>query len=442
VTSVPTPPTEPVPVTPVFTSSTGRDLRHNPDLDDLFGEPTTTNPPVLPTSELKDLVDDFLARQAASTGVPASIPAAQPASTPVQQPQTSPTALPPPALPPLTAVPIQQTPQGQQPPPLPPPVSALPPPLPFDPLAAAEEAMRKEERQRQADEARRTIDPEFDQRKREEEQRKQEAEDRKGREGYHYAADAMGRMGIPGAGIVSSLATANPLMVGMAIADAVKNALSEITAFGSRGAQATMNFDAMGLQRGFGDLASNIPIVGGLFGGLINATANLSDAMLDTARRLSSYSSELAAGVAQLDVDRIMRDIERARTHGPDILAAVERRREYEDRMEQVWEKLMPIVLDFLSSMTDMLENQGPAIATTLRAFLVILLAIAEAIGTVLTWLGLGVGRLASIDDSVRPVRSEPPFLADVMGLVAPPGTVAARDGRGSMGIGAPSFGR
>jgi len=312
------------------------------------------------------------------------------------------------------------------------------PEMPFDPMQAAIDAKEKQDRAKNIENARRSIDPEFDRRRQEEEDKEREKEEyeagRSRREKMHYGGQAMGQLGIPGAGIVSAAATGNLPAVGMAVLataiNAVEKAVNAVMQTGKQGAMGVMSFDPMQINRGFADLASNVPIVGGLFGGLINTTLDLSDAMMNTARRLSAYNGELAAGMARIDVERLMRDIERARTHGPELLAAAERRATFEEKWSELIDKMMPTVLAFLEEMMSFLEENAPMIANVMMAILRILAAIANMIFLPLR-LVPGISALfadvAAIRDSVRPT-TESPFFSEIIGMFAP-STVTPRPG-------------
>lgn len=257
-------------------------------------------------------------------------------------------------------------------------------------VQAAVDAMEREQLTKRAEVVRRQIDGEYRQRKDAEEKldnRRKELADQSARAGQQGAVAAgLAGLGIPGAktaqgvlggaaagrqaatsatsllgGGEAALAAAGPIGAavgaGIAVVSMVMKKLQEgiETVFKMGGAIAS--FDPQKLARGFADMAGNVPLVGGLLGGLAHGILDLSDSLDATTRRLAQYNPELAVHMAEREIKNIERDIRRANEFGPQMLETAQARDTMNEKLQEIMDDLMgtliPIVTELLSWVTD-----------------------------------------------------------------------------------------
>lgn len=222
-----------------------------------------------------------------------------------------------------------------------------------------------------------------------------------------FAAFGLSAAGMPGlAGVAGSFAAFGP--AGAAVAGVsmllgkMKEMVEGIVQAGGKLASSVMTFDPISLNRGFADLAGKVPVIGGIFGGLINVTLDLSEAMMATAKRLSQYDAGLAMAMARVEIRRIERDMERAARHGPEIVSAVERRLLFEEKWSQFMDKMMPTILNILEQLMGILEENSPAIASAVVVILKVMVMIAQVFAGLMDFLVPGMGALLSSASSLE----------------------------------------
>ncbi len=170
-------------------------------------------------------------------------------------------------------------------------------------------------------------------------------------------AGILGQLGMPNLGKALGLAAggANPISVaiaGMTVAFSV--AEKGVKQFGESAA-AIASGDAVGLARSFGSLAGQIPIVGGMFQGMVNAGLDAMEGMTAQARRLARYDAGLAMAVAQFDVNQILRDIQTAPQRAPALIRGMAARETFQIRMEQIMTDRLPQIITFIEFIIDKL---------------------------------------------------------------------------------------
>ena len=111
------------------------------------------------------------------------------------------------------------------------------------------------------------------------------------------------------------------------------------------------------MARGFADLASKVPLVGGLMGALGHGILDLSDAIGSTSERLSAYNGELAMQLANREVQLMQLDIRRAQQFGPQLMAANEARFRFQDKMNAFMDKYTPLFLAVAEKLLDMIGS-------------------------------------------------------------------------------------
>lgn len=277
--------------------------------------------------------------------------------------------------------------------------------------------MAKDRDQQMLDQARRQLDPTFAKRKEEEAQKKADSDTTRN---ATFTAMALGAAGMPGlARIPAMYATGRQVgsqvgnMMGAApgmgaaiggpvgaVVAAVQYAMDKVregieAAFRIGGAMLSLDPDR--LARGFADLVSKVPLLGGLMGAAAHGVLDFADAIHSTAQRLSAYSGILASQLAQQDIIRIQRDIFRAQQFGPQIAAAENVRFAFEQRLENFMDRHMPTMLTIataiLDAVSDLIDLPG-----RVNRFMVERVAdVIEAINTVVP------GNL--LDDVVKELR-------------------------------------
>jgi hypothetical protein len=171
-----------------------------------------------------------------------------------------------------------------------------------------------------------------------------------------------------GAGGGAMLAAAGPIGAAVAVAHMAKEKIEALAAASFKAAKSIAEFDAEGLARSFADLAKQVPVVGGVLGGLVGGILDLADGVFRTAQRLSEYNGALAVQMAELEVRQIQRDIRRAQELGPQLVAAVEARQEFQEKMQKIMDKLAPILIKAaelgMNALTSMVEIAAQGLRT------------------------------------------------------------------------------
>lgn len=252
-------------------------------------------------------------------------------------------------------------------------------------LEQAKRDMENEQARKLQDQARREIDPGYAKKKDEEDERRRQREENAERsqlaQRATFTAMALGQAGMGGlakipAGFAAGMqgGAAATKMTGIpglealggpagAITAAVKLAIDKLT----EGIQAAfkigaaiVSFDADRLARGFADLATKVPLVGGLMGALGHGILDLSDSIANTAQHLSQYNGALATQLANYEVEQINRDIRRAQQFGPEIMAAMESRQEFQRKLNEFMDRYTPMFLKIaekcLAALTSLMD--------------------------------------------------------------------------------------
>lgn len=139
-----------------------------------------------------------------------------------------------------------------------------------------------------------------------------------------------------------------------ALASAASNAAVAAGNFAAAG----MSFNGTQIARGMFDLAGAIPVVGGAISTFGSTILGLGDAVANTANRLAQYSPQLAMQQAMFEVRSIFRDMERAQDPAlvATLEAAMEARKQFEEKMEDMFLEFAPTVLEVLKFIFDMLK--------------------------------------------------------------------------------------
>jgi hypothetical protein len=166
---------------------------------------------------------------------------------------------------------------------------------------------------------------------------------------------------MPGAaGIFGAAMTGNYAAIGLSLfTTAIQGAEKGVKSFGEAAASIAGG-DAQGLARAFTGLTGQIPIVGGIIGGLGNAVLDVSDALMAQGRRLSQYNATLAIEFARFDVQNIMRDIRRSQD--PAVLEGVRASMEARNRLQDTIDKYKPAIVKFATVGLSVLETLMTAV--------------------------------------------------------------------------------
>ena len=301
-------------------------------------------------------------------------------------------------------------------------------------MERAREAEQRRREQQQIEQARRILDPVFAKKKDEDEAA---AGQRQRIQTASLGAMALGAAGMPGLAKIpagyaigaqagqavsqvsqnlgfGAMAAAGPVggIVG-AVTGAVKLVMDKIeeamkAAFKIGGAM--ISFDPDRFARGMADLVGKVPLVGGLMGGLAHGILDLSDAIGHTAERLAQYNGALATQIAQFEVIRIQRDINRANQFGPQIMAANEARFRFQQKLEDLIDRFTPMFLKIAETLLDMVSALAD-LPGTLQGFMTghvaTLLegmqAIAQTIGLNPAWLSEAIRQLRTVANNTAP---------------------------------------
>jgi hypothetical protein len=162
------------------------------------------------------------------------------------------------------------------------------------------------------------------------------------------AANVASTFGLPGAGLLGALATGGPLGIAGAAVGMFTSTIQKATSAAGNFAVAALSFNGSQIARSIFDLAGNIPVVGGIISGFGNAVLGAGDAMRGLAERLSAYNPGLAVTLAMQEVRQVFRDMERANRLGPDLARAVETRRQFEEKLEDLILQYAPQIIQML----------------------------------------------------------------------------------------------
>ncbi len=281
---------------------------------------------------------------------------------------------------------------------------------------AAREQMEKEQGRMQdqagIDRARRQIDPAYARRKDAEEDQAALAARRARAGDVAKGAFIAQQAGVPGAGAVAgvsgALAAAGPIGAIVAAADmagkAVAGAVETVGKWA--GAMAGLELKTQDVIRGFSDLASNVPIIGGILGAFGNTIAGLMDGLDKTTKRLAQYSPELATQQAQFEVASILRDIKRAQELGPQLLEFNQRKFEMDQRLQDIQQKLIEKLIPFLEDILPAVEDLLPQLAVAVEILAKILIAVAKTPSMLAELSGMGILMRATADSTAETAKN------------------------------------
>ena len=183
------------------------------------------------------------------------------------------------------------------------------------------------------------------------------------------AKGGLGNIGAAaGGGTAGVLAQASALAgpvaaVGMAAKELEKAFIRTIDNVGRFG-KSIMAIDADGFVREVNNLVKQVPILGGVLGAAGDAFMGILDSAEGTANRLAQYNPQLAMAQAQVEVRRILNDIQRAQRLGPQLADFLQRRQEQRERLEEIMvrlaDKLLPVVTDIMEAITTLVTQIEP----------------------------------------------------------------------------------
>ena len=217
-------------------------------------------------------------------------------------------------------------------------------------------AMKKErEEQRTANQEARSAQSELD---RVERQRKEAERERAQKEKNVFTSvkggfDTAGMTGIGGIVGAAGGGPVSAALVGVGmLGDMAKGAANSVREFALAFAQG----DPMALGRGFANLLGNVPLVGGALSGLANTVFDISDGIEKQAHQLARFSPEISIQLAEMEVRNLEREMERARTMGPEIVRALEQRQNAREAFQDMLDEYMPQILRFGAVMMSLMQ--------------------------------------------------------------------------------------
>lgn len=293
------------------------------------------------------------------------------------------------AAPPYTGTPPPQPGTGGPPP-------GPAPSQPFDPYSAAHARKQAEDRRKEVDDAYKAMYPDAPFNPAEAAKKQFEAEQRQKaikasyestygqpksmfdqlfkpsspetRQSSAFASMGLGMAGMhSAAGVVGGYAAMGPAGAVLAAVQIAMQKLSEGITGVFKMAAAVGSLDPDKMSRGLADMAEKIPIVGMLLGPLAHGILDLSDSVMQTAKRLAEYSGPLAAQQAMIEIRHLQRDIERAQTFGPQIMQAVEARYQFEEKIQDFLNENFPLILQMMEDGLGLLKDNLPTMIELLQ---------------------------------------------------------------------------
>lgn len=144
--------------------------------------------------------------------------------------------------------------------------------------------------------------------------------------------------------------------VGLAIAGAIaiqrqveESFRSSVAAIGES-LRSVAALDARGIADGFSALTEKIPLVGPALAEVNKQIGSFADALTQTARRLASYSGELALAEAQADIRQTLGDLRRAQKLGTDL-------GRFEDARSRLSDVSQDLLADLLKPLIPLITN-------------------------------------------------------------------------------------
>lgn len=107
-----------------------------------------------------------------------------------------------------------------------------------------------------------------------------------------------------------------------------------------------------------------IPLLGDAIRSVNEGFFKLIDTLDQTAQRLSMYDGALAGAMANIEVRRLLRDVERARTLGPQLANYVEARENLAERIEDMLIRFGPPIISVLTTILKAIEIPATIISS------------------------------------------------------------------------------
>lgn len=207
------------------------------------------------------------------------------------------------------------------------------------------------------------------------------------RQSAGFASIGLGMAGMGGAvAVTGGYAALGPAGAALAAIDQFGKQMQQMV----EGVMKPMaSMDAHGVEHGLGAMVEKIPILGGLFGTLVNGTLALSDAVQATAVRLSAYNGELAVQQAMIQIRQIERDMQRAQQFGPQIQQAVEARFQFDQKLEDILDRNLPAILELTKNGVNVLSDMLPAILNAINRFMTPVDSLSLGFANFMEFLGL-----------------------------------------------------
>lgn len=184
--------------------------------------------------------------------------------------------------------------------------------------------------------------------------------------GYASGFSSIGRVagGFVGGGpIGAAIAAAN--VIGEKIAGGINTGAN---VWGS-----SLSFDGMkqmqGLHESVSSLYRNIPVLGQSIAAVYDSFFKLTGVIDTAAQRLSEYSGDLAYAQAQVEVRRIFREIERARTLGPQLANYVMARENLSEKIEELFVRFAPPLITAVTEILGLFETNIDLIVSVFHFF-------------------------------------------------------------------------
>lgn len=281
-------------------------------------------------------------------------------------------------------------------------------------VKAEEDATRQREAQRQADAQRKQL--EAQQREAQQAERaQQEARAAQGKQvnqamrmGGQAEAGGMAEGAIGGAG-PAGLAIAGAMLIKQKIDEEVEKFHQRNEAMSRGSAQfgvSAMSGDFRGVGRQVADATSALPLFGREVSAATHAILDLEQAAESLGKRFGQYSYAVANEQVQLEFRRMIREMGRAQRFEEQTVELLRARGSFEDNLSRLTDRFVPVVMNFMSNVLNLLSNMIASADEKLITFLKFLRDVETAIRK--TWPETQE-LLAGIDRTLRDMLAETP---------------------------------
>lgn len=159
--------------------------------------------------------------------------------------------------------------------------------------------------------------------------------------------------GDAGGGMGSAVGMMGPIGTIIAAADMAAKKATDAIQFTGKVGEAVMSFDADRLTSEFNNLTKQIPIVGQVIGAFGDALGGIIGSTDQLAKRLSSYDGNLASTMAMIEVNRLMRDMQRAREMGTELAEYAKSRDQFQAKVEELMQKVAMKIIPALTKIAE-----------------------------------------------------------------------------------------